>query len=417
MEKELEQNLIESNNMKTYSQDEVFGIISAFTKRYHKYKEQKKLKTEADKYLNATFFEEYLDLIINGYIPNKKQKKLWSEHLSDLIRKKDLSTLNHYIEKGLKFDFFSELYFSNKFFDFFHQNLKHTPDFKNINIPTLKFEENNTLLNLCRREYLSNDFKEKLQQRWFSNLKYYFKEFKTANNGDSIDRLFLPFTVSQEIYRDLCIHLVETSDIILNNLDYDKYMKCLSDWTYIVDSTRFSDSFRQTISNKDYKTLTEKNFLPSLTEIIKKSHQELKEKKAQEINDNVKKVYIKANIESHIQNTIVPTASMTELPKEANSILRNIEEAYNKIFQQKELAPEIRTQLNLLIQERIPYTVHKYLVIDDEYRKKSNIDEVFIKTLNDFEDTFKEYLENINDNNAKDLKAMSRYAATLKNNL
>lgn len=416
MEKELEKNLIEDNQMKTYSQEEVFGIISAFTKRYQKHKEQKRLKIEATKYLDATFFEEYLTLTINGYIPNKKQKEIWQEHLDSLIKKNDLSTLNKYIEKGLKFDFFTKLYLSNKFFDYFHQELKKLPDF-NSNYGFIKFEENNTILNLCRREYLSDDFKKVLQDTWFSNLKYTYKEFKRAYTGDSIDRLFAPFTLSQDIYRDLCVHLVETPEIILNNLDYDKYMKSLSDWTYIIERTSFSDDFRKTISTKDYKVLTAPNFLSSMTDIIKKSHEELKNKKAQEINNDVKKVYIQMNIENHIQNIDIPTASIEELPTEANTILRNIEDIYNKIFQQKELNPEIKAQLNLLIQERIPYTVHKYLIIDEEFRKKSNIDNIFIKTLTDFEDILKTHLENINENNAKDLQVMSRYASTLKSNV
>lgn len=406
--------------------DKVYEIMGNLSKKNRKNKQIiKELEKNATKILEAKLFDEYFDLLKNGYSPTKKQNKLWQEHINELIENTKYDVLNKYLEKGLKFTFMDNIYKYRKIFNSLLFILKEENEhFLNPNKAKITFIKNSVLYNYIRDEILKDEFQEKIKQDWLKKFKMYSSELNSFR-GDIFD-LFRSIDTGIDFYKDILIPLDNIPEILLKNIDYDNFMKLLSLWEKTkpnVTIVNFKEkSIYKRFNPQVVSKLSEPDYLDKVSEKIKEHFENAKNDKIKNMKENMKTVYIRENIELTIQQNftqITSNLTMEQLPPEANQLINNIENLYNKLLDH--LGEKIDATATRAIEHTIPSIVTKYLKFDIDDRtnlrnqKNQNPIEIMIESLQDIECVLKDKLNLINESNLQDLNAIKRYTNAMKN--
>lgn len=111
-----------------------------------------------------------------------------------------------------------------------------------------------------------------------------------------------------------------------------------------------------------------------------------------------------------------------DIPKNALTIIKDVEDIYRKIKQHTTVdnhTDEI-TQLELILEKRIPEVLTKFLTIDPSYRTSlvssqgKNAEQLMLESLDNLKQSFHSVYENINQNSVNSLSATNRYTNSIK---
>lgn len=338
------------------------------------------LQNRANMFINTNNYEAYVKMLVQGYQPTKNQVDTFHQIVNELLcsrSSKEANTirLENLLGEGLKLndDNVLHLIVDSKYNSLFYKNTEFFKSFSNLSY------ENHSLPNLTQQ------IKDITQTPYFSDILYTFFEsrinYKKAVYKDTV-----------ETFKYILEH---NPSLILKNVSFDKFVK-LNEKLQSQELYFHQYSILNNIVNNFYsndiniilnstKSNYSGNILSSLTmEKIKSGHHQ-----------------------------------MHDLPEEALSIIKNIEDIYTKIQDKKNPNQDVE-QLNIMLEKRIPEILSKYLTIDVSYRTSlkntdgQNAQELMLEGLNNIYTTFDNVYKDINQEGIHSLSATTRYTKSFR---
>lgn len=389
-------------NIKTTEliKDYTFSFFGLFTKNSLNY-EKKLIVKRAQLFLDSNNYEAYLRMVNEGYQPTKKQKKLLNSHINELLFDNFSETnvylnfkkIEKYLEFGLKLTYENIAYLirnTNTYLQFcfpyflLYENAQlyvNVDETTREDFPLLSQETKDIINQDNFSTFLGNLFKEKLTKPYKCIDNEYYEEF--------INEFFTVISVKPEL--------------LFKNISFEQFLK-----------------INKKLQQKKI-TRTKKRILNEVIDKLYKKDMDnlLNETKISYTSERVVDITI-SNIKNENYN-------MSDLPENAISIIKSIEEVYKKV---KQLYAKLLNenpynnledvnQLDILLEKRIPEVLSKYLTIDPSYRTSlmsiqgKNAEQLMIEALENIHKSFITVFENLNQQSVNSLSVTNRYTKEL----
>lgn len=351
------------------------------------------LTAQAQSFLDTNNYDAYITMIKQGFIPSENQeeqvdafmKKILSTNGHDPKEFKNYVLLENMLKSGinLKEDHVIHLINTST------QNiLCYNKDFFNTQTTTINLIDRTRGYNSIALDSLADQIHSIVSKEDFPDLLLKNFIFRiTKEDKKKQHQQEHRFIISQ--YMPI---LLQAPELLFKNVSFEQYSilnKKLQKYTLF-------DTHKETlnsINNNFYKEDMQKIF------------------------DNTKTSYAGNLVETLTLSTIKNEKhKLSDLPKEAHAMISEIETLYNKI----KIDSSDTSQLELLLEKRIPEVLSKYLTIDPTYRTSlvssqgKNAQELMLESLNNIKSVFQESFENINQTQVDSLSVTNRYTKSLK---
>ena len=381
---------------------------------------------QADFLIKTQNYEAYTKMLKQGYYPTKHQQEKIENFIDDILSKSPMSLSNNasdlyvnleqLLQNGLTLSYqnvarflrndYKEISVDTDLGGLLHnESVFSNKDYIIKGIDTLHpYTDDNYLQFPC----LTKQFRHIIQQPDFST--YLFKQFNQSlitkfpklhqfavRNGKVIH--YEAPEKERTAYHTLLRYeqvLTHAPQLLFKNVDFKGVALIIEKLHYTNISHKHTSILNNIVNNlynKDLNNLfedTKTNFSSNLAQNIA------------------------------LESIINEKHNMNDLPQTALTLINDIESVYIKIKDNNYSDIDKLTQLNILLEKRLPEVLSKYLKVDPEYRQTlkssqgKNAEDLMIDSLVNIKQSFINVFKNINQDNVNSLSATNRYTKTMK---
>lgn len=381
-----------------------FLSISGIDKLVNQFKSNSKdeIIKQAQFLLEMNNYDAYATMISKGYKANLKQQKMIDKYVDNILSHSPVDfcsnigntlykKLEILLENGLQLNYFNVTSFMCHRGFFFSRKILDDPNY---------------ILEGYNREYLENYEKERITS-YFPHLTkqinqilkeddfctYLSNEFKMSLKNDFINKIKGKNCITLEKYE---IILEYAPQLIFKNTTFEEINKIIKKLNY----SHISESHSTILNN-------------IVNKLYKKDMNNIFDKTQSNFSANMVESLTMKAIKNEQHN-------IKDLPKSALILVNDIEIIYKKIKDNGCSDIDKISQLNNLLEKRIPEILGKYLKVDLEYRlsmtssQGKNAEDLMIDSLTNIKVSFNNVYEQMNQQTVDSLSATNRYTQSIK---
>ena len=378
---------------------------------------------QATKFLSTELYDNYFQMVDNGYTPTKQQERLWESIIQKTIDNlnKDFKHHGHYSNNAVNtFEYWAE------------KGVKFSPK----NYTDLLLSSVNDQLISATQGFVSHNFRTNLSYFLMKSEPLDFSQIKSPNPlienfliatkddafCDNLANIFqndinrtkeyqggihaILANGDKYSFRALVPILEKMPNVILKNIPLDNFLNILERWKKNKDYI-YDDSIPTAAIDRAMQGVVEGFYRKDIDKKIEVTQELFSE-------SYFKKVATEAvhNIENNF--------TMKTLPAQAKELLKSIQEQHSTVKTYKiTLSEEDKFTMNNLLEKRIPEVLEKYLSIPPDYRtgltnsEGKNAQDLMIESLSNFNTKITGIIENYAQNKVQDLSVTKRYSKSI----